>query len=58
MFKLDLIVDLMNKIPAPISVAKEGTMAGTKLAVSVLQDHNLGWSMNLDLSLDGFEILL
>ena len=41
MFKLDLIVDLMNKIPAPISVAKEDIMAGTKLAVSVLQDHNL-----------------
>jgi len=38
MFKLDLIVDLMNKIPAPISVAKEDIMAGTKLAVSVLQD--------------------
>ena len=55
MFKLDLIVDLMNKIPAPISVAKE---ARTKLAVSVLQDHNLGRSMNLDLPLDEFEILL
>lgn len=49
MFKLDLIVDLMNKIPAPISVAKEDIMAGTKLAVSILQDHNLGRSVNLDL---------
>jgi hypothetical protein len=58
MFKLDLIVDLMNKIPAPISVAKEDIMARTKLAVSVLQDHNLGRSMNLDLPLDEFEILL
>ena len=42
------LVDLMNKIPAPISVAKEDIMAGMKLAVSVLQGHNLGRSMNLD----------
>ena len=46
----------MSKIPAPISVAKEDIMAGTKLAVSVLQDHNLERSMNLDLPLDEFEI--
>jgi hypothetical protein len=58
MFKLDLIVDLMNKIPAPVSVAKEDIMAGTKLAASVLQDHSLGRSMILDLPLDAFEILL
>ena len=58
MFKLDLIVDLMNKIPASISVAKEGITTGTKLALSVLQDHNFWRFMNLDLPLDEFEILL
>jgi hypothetical protein len=51
------LVDLVNKIPAPICVAKEGIIAETKPAASVLQDHNLGRSMNLDLSLDEFEIL-
>jgi hypothetical protein len=51
------LVDLVYKIPAPICVVKEDIMAKTKLAASVLQDRNLRRSMNLDLSLDEFEIL-